>query len=669
MVTSHAGLRPRRFGVSPARVLVGLLVLLAAALYSTFELFRFYQFNSATYDLAIFDQAISSYAHFQPGISMVKGLHNGFGPHFSVLGDHFSPIIAVLAPLYWIHNAPQDLLVAQSVLFALAIPPLWIFTRRALGGGPRGTIAAYLVSVAYMLSWPIAAAAAFDFHEVAFVPVLSAVALERLQAGKTRTALLALGGLLLVKEDMGLMVAGFGVVLLVSRQCLNRQRLLGIGLIVAGLAATVLSVYVLIPAMGGRADYYFAYGAFGNNVPQALLHMAEHPLRALQELVTPRTKLDTMIWLFGAFAFLPLLSPITIAMVPLLLERMLSSTSSNWWGVQFQYNAFLVVILLLGAVDGGVRLGRWAVWARARWAGRVAVRSRARLAAGSAAAAGAGLATASVGAAGPPAGTTAAGTGAAGAAAARAAASIAAGLAASALPASTAPASTAPASTAPASTAPASTAPASTAPASTAPERTALERTALERTALERTAPARTVRSVAGSWRPSALTALRAAARPLHLDRAPELAGNIAVGAAGLLLAMAIMFVPKSDFGAMLHGGFYDLATPAIRAENAAVAAVPSGVTVATVNMIGPHLVARDNVVLWDGDGSTPPLLASWVVANTASVQYTFSSIAQEVSGRDGVRFLEHHGYRVVFYRLGYYVLHRGGLPAQRGRS
>src|ERR1700689_26871 len=100
------------------------------------------------------------------------------------------------------------------------------------------------------------------------------------------------------------------------------------------------------------------------------------------------------------------------AMVPLLLERMLSSTSSNWWGVQFQYNAFLVVILLLGAVDGGVRLGRWAVWARARWAGRVAVRSRARLAAGSAAAAGAGLATASVGAAGPPAGTTAAGTGA-----------------------------------------------------------------------------------------------------------------------------------------------------------------------------------------------------------------------------------------------------------------
>ena len=104
---------------------------------------------------------------------------------------------------------------AQAVLFALAIPPLWVFTRRAFGGGGKATAAAYLVSVAYALSWPIASALAFDFHEVAFAPVLTAVALERLQAGRLRTALIALGALLLVKEDMGLLVAGIGVYLAV----------------------------------------------------------------------------------------------------------------------------------------------------------------------------------------------------------------------------------------------------------------------------------------------------------------------------------------------------------------------------------------------------------------------------------------------------------------------
>ena len=68
-----------------------------------------------------------------------------------------------------------------------------------------------------MLSWPIAPAAAFDFHEVAFAPVLIAVALERLQAGRLRTALVALGALLLVKEDMGFLVAGIGVYLAAAR--------------------------------------------------------------------------------------------------------------------------------------------------------------------------------------------------------------------------------------------------------------------------------------------------------------------------------------------------------------------------------------------------------------------------------------------------------------------
>jgi hypothetical protein len=132
---------------------------------------------------------------------------------------------------------------------------------------------------------------------------------------------------------------------------------------------------------------------------------------------------------------------------------------------------------------------------------------------------------------------------------------------------------------------------------------------------------------------------------------------------------MAVTFVPKSAFGQVAEPGFFDLATPQIRAEQAAVAAVPSGVMVATANMLGPQLVARDAVILWDGDGSTPPLLAPWVIATTSEVQFTFSTIAQEQTGKDSVAFLEQHGYQVVFDHLGYYVLHRGDLPARHGKS
>lgn len=353
------------------RLGVGMLTALVAFGYSVFVIAQYSTFKESADDLLIFDEAVRSYAHFKPGISLFFNLHfrGRFSPSMPLLGDHFSPILAVLAPLYWIYDSPETLLVAEAVLFALAIPPLWIFTRRAFGGGGKATAAAYLVSVAYAVSWPVASALAFNFHEVAFTAPLMAVALERLQAGRLRSALIALGVLLLVKEDMGLLVAGIGVYLAVSRQQVSRQRLVAVALIVGGMAYTWIATDVLIPAFGGRANWYWAYDSLGPNVSQATWHAITHPVAAVRLFFTPRVKLDTMLWLFGAFCFLPLLSPISLAAVPLLLERMLSSTP-NWWGVPFQYNAFLVVVLACAAVDGAARLDRWAARGRRQLAAR-----------------------------------------------------------------------------------------------------------------------------------------------------------------------------------------------------------------------------------------------------------------------------------------------------------
>ncbi len=137
------------------------------------------------------------------------------------------------------------------------------------------------MAAAYALSLPIMAAVTFDFHEVAFVPVLTAVMAERFQAGRRRPAVAAAVALLLVKEDMGLLVAGYGVYLL-----LTRRRWTGLGFMAGGVAATWLASHVLIPAFGGSASFYWAYGQFGPAVGTAAVNIVTHPLHALHVLVT-----------------------------------------------------------------------------------------------------------------------------------------------------------------------------------------------------------------------------------------------------------------------------------------------------------------------------------------------------------------------------------------------
>ncbi|MFC4909162.1 DUF2079 domain-containing protein [Actinomadura gamaensis] len=138
-------------------------------LYTTFSLVRHARIQTAGYDLGIFDQAIRSYAHFRAPVSAIKG------PGFNLLGDHFHPVLALLAPLYWLWDDPRTLLTAQAALIAASVIPVARLAIRRLGPA-QGTA----VATAYGFSWGIQGAIAFDFHEIAFAVPLMAFAMTAL---------------------------------------------------------------------------------------------------------------------------------------------------------------------------------------------------------------------------------------------------------------------------------------------------------------------------------------------------------------------------------------------------------------------------------------------------------------------------------------------------------
>jgi uncharacterized membrane protein len=325
------------------------------------------------FDLGIFDQGVRGYAHFQLPVSTLKYYHHNFPPGFSLLGDHFSPILALLAPLYWIWDDPRSLLLGQALLFAAGVPLI----RRIAGHSfadaePRlRRRARDLAGLVYGLGWPLLVASQVGFHEVGFAVPLTLLMLERGMVGRYRTVLLAAVLLCCTKEDMGLMVAAYGVVLLWRGRGSNEgrtARLTGGVLLVLGLTATAVTVQWAIPAMGGEPGYYWNYQVLGPNVSGAVQHVLTDPPVLLHAATDHTLKPLLLLWLFGTLFLLPLRSATAICALPLLAERILS-TNPNHWSVARHYDAFVWPILLTATIEVLGRLHARGRTRQVRWLG------------------------------------------------------------------------------------------------------------------------------------------------------------------------------------------------------------------------------------------------------------------------------------------------------------
>ncbi|WP_416875245.1 DUF2079 domain-containing protein [Kitasatospora sp. SC0581] len=306
------------------------------------------------FDLGIFDQGVRGYAHFGLPVSTLKSFHHEFPPGFSLLGDHFSPVLALLAPLYWIWDDPRSLIIGQSLLFAAGVPLIRRIAGYAFAGAEPRTArrAADLAGLVYGLGWPLLVAARVGFHEVAFAVPLTLLMLERGLARRYGTVLLAALLLCCTKEDLGLLVGAYGLVLLLrTRRTDDRAgRRTGLGLLLGGPVASAAAITWLIPAMGGEPGYYWNYGSLGTDGGDALRNLLHDPFLLVQAAFDQPLKPLLLLWLFGTMLLLPLRSATVLCAVPLLAERILSS-NPNHWSIARHYDALLWPVLLTAAIE------------------------------------------------------------------------------------------------------------------------------------------------------------------------------------------------------------------------------------------------------------------------------------------------------------------------------
>jgi uncharacterized membrane protein len=310
------------------------LVTGAFFVYWAFAYNQYMQLQVGACDLGIFYQATEGWAfHLYPYVP-IKG--------YAQIGDHFSPMFLVLAPLIWIFNSPLTLVFAQVALLCSSGIPVYLAIKRMWG-----RVLASILLVAYLFSIGMQGSIAFPVHEVMFGAPLVAWGIERALAGRWTTACVFIGLTVFVKEDMGALVAMFAVWLLMNRKW--RQALI---LGVWGPVMMFLAVKVIIPHFNPNGFTYASdyaqtlhANSFGGEIKSILLH----PHHAERLLFNNEAKRALWMHLLAPVAFMCLGSPIFLLAVPSLLSSLLSSRETQWsWGLYYQMP--LMPIVFIGAV-------------------------------------------------------------------------------------------------------------------------------------------------------------------------------------------------------------------------------------------------------------------------------------------------------------------------------
>ncbi|MER5266321.1 DUF2079 domain-containing protein [Actinosynnema sp. NPDC002837] len=288
-----------------------------AVLYSGYALARHHSFQTTGFDLGIFEQAVRSYAAGRWPTADLKG------PGFPLLGDHFHPVLALLAPFYAVVPRAETLLVAQAVLLAVSAIPVTRFAVDRLGR--RGVV----VGVAYGLSWGLHNTVAFDFHEVAFAVPLLAFSLEALARERWRPAVTWALPLVLVKEDLGLTVAAIGLYLV------WRGVRRGWAVAAFGVAASAVVVLAVLPAVNPAGGYPYW-------------------VRTAETGGLGWLRLLTAVALLAPTGFLAARSPLLVIALPTLAWRFASGNPA-YWGIEHHYSAVLMPVVFLAFLTANPR--------------------------------------------------------------------------------------------------------------------------------------------------------------------------------------------------------------------------------------------------------------------------------------------------------------------------
>lgn len=229
---------------------------------------------------------------YKPEATLVSG---------NLLAEQAALIVYPLSLLLRYLPRTTTLLVIQALALSLTVIPLW---RLARGPGRLRVGVTSAVAFAYCVYSGIHFVNLAGFHPAAVaLPAIVGAVLYGIE-GKRWPFMLCVAMVLVCRADLGLSIAGLGVLLVVE----GRRRW-GLWTVAVGLGWAVFAIFLIQPALNaGFYPHVDAFASFGDTPFGILWGIVSHPIDFLGEVFS-RENFKIVVTLLAPVLFLPLVAP------------------------------------------------------------------------------------------------------------------------------------------------------------------------------------------------------------------------------------------------------------------------------------------------------------------------------------------------------------------------
>lgn len=307
------------------RIVLGIIVVLYAGIFSYYSLLRYDSFRTGM-DLGNMDQTVWNTLH-----GNFFSLSNN-GMLTTRLAVHADFLLVLFAPLYAVWASPKLLLILQSIYLGLGIIPAFLVARHVLKRTELAIGIVFLYSLNTLIQW----VNMFDFHMVSLVAPLLLLVWYLWMKKRWTWYWVCIAVLLLTKEEIGLLILMFGIVQLIT----SKERVVGMTTAIIGLSYSFIMIFVLMPLVSIQDSHWFwSWYEIRNWVSDPAIR-------------------DYIFLLCRSFGFLPLLgAPWLVLAVPELFIN-LSSRHLEMQSIRFHYTTVFIPVFTIASIYGLSYLSR-----------------------------------------------------------------------------------------------------------------------------------------------------------------------------------------------------------------------------------------------------------------------------------------------------------------------